>query len=444
MTIQQQSANAFNNYIGLIQQGMSPLDAYRQSGLSDLAQGIARRQSSQQTNAAMGQIGGKIVGKLGAQAVKDAIAGKPILGGLRTDISNAATSIGNLFNSGIAQTAAQNAAWNAGAGAASQAAWNAGADAATAAAANTGASVGTSAGAGAVSQGSKLTQGLGAVGTAVGAYNAYKGIESGDPVSAGMGGASMGAGLAAMGMALGPVGWAAMIAAPVIGAMFVGNRKSATEKARDRNKEQTDRLREMGYTDKQLQQLGRIDSQGRSVYFPDTQTKEEREASGREWSRIKASPNPNENPFRIPTAMWTYEGMLSAYGPEYLNNMREFDRYMATAAAIEMGGGFYNHKGEVLLRDQKAAKAAYEAAKNDPKKYAEYQARYENWKNTGVDTGFDWTDIDRQYGNFKAGDTRTVQRNVGSGDNPIYQPVTEVFDGKLWQKPKPGQEIYKL
>ena len=65
--------------------------------------------------------------------------------------------------------------------------------------------------------------------------------------------------------------------------------------------------------------------------------------------------------------------MLSTYGPDYLNKMSEFDRYVAAASAIENGGGFYQKKGEVLLKNQNAAKAAYEAAKANPELMAKYQ-----------------------------------------------------------------------
>ena len=60
---------------------------------------------------------------------------------------------------------------------------------------------------------------LGGAGAALGAYGAYKGIKGKDPLTAGLGGAGMGAGLGAMGLALGPVGWAAMIGAPLVAAL---------------------------------------------------------------------------------------------------------------------------------------------------------------------------------------------------------------------------------
>jgi hypothetical protein len=60
---------------------------------------------------------------------------------------------------------------------------------------------------------------LGALGTAAGAYGAYESIKNKDPLGAGLSGAGAGLGLNALGLALGPAGWAAMIAAPVLGAI---------------------------------------------------------------------------------------------------------------------------------------------------------------------------------------------------------------------------------
>lgn len=61
---------------------------------------------------------------------------------------------------------------------------------------------------------------LGAAGTALGAYSALQGVKKKDPLAAGLGGAGAAAGLNMMGMALGPYGWAAMLAAPAIGALI--------------------------------------------------------------------------------------------------------------------------------------------------------------------------------------------------------------------------------
>jgi hypothetical protein len=67
--------------------------------------------------------------------------------------------------------------------------------------------------------GSSLGNALGGAGVALGTYGAYKGIESKDPLSAGLGGAGIAAGLSQLGYALGPVGWAVAIGVPVASAL---------------------------------------------------------------------------------------------------------------------------------------------------------------------------------------------------------------------------------
>jgi len=438
MITREQSADAYNRYVDMVMQGADPMTAYHQSGLGKISRGIAGRQTSAQSKAGMGQIAGLVGGKLGTQAIKDVIAGEKVLGGLRGDLSTVGQKLSGIFNS---TPSADQAITNLFANAPQNVTSVAGAVPPVelvGAERIAGGAVPPAQG-GMFAPGSALSSALGVAGVGLGAYGAFKGIEKGDPISAGLGGAGVAGGLTGLGLALGPIGWAGLIAAPVIGALITDNKVTT----RERNKRQTEHLLDIGFSKEQLQSLGRLDAEGRPQFLPDTQTKEERDASANEWKRLTSSADPNENPFRIPTAMWGYEGMLSTYGPEYLNNMGEFDRYMATAAAIESGGGFYSKKGEVLLKDQEAAKAAYEAAKNDPNKYAEYQARYENWKNTGKDTGFDWTDVDRQYGNFKAGDVRTASKNVGSGDRPNYQQVNQIFDGKKWIWQEPTSEATK-
>jgi len=386
-----QNYDVFYNYMNLIQQGVPFRQAAEQSGLLAETKARGAKAASQMQQNQWGYLGGKVTGRLGTQAAKDWYQGKPILGETRENVAQLGTKLQDAFGMGSnapVTTAAENAAYNAGADAATNAAWNAGADTATANAGYVSTPSGTPpAEGGLLAPGSKLAQGLGAVGFALGAHGAYKGVKAGDPMSAGTSALSAGLGLNAMGLALGPVGWGLMLAAPIVGAFFNKNKVSS----RERNKRKTDELLKMGYKPQTLQALGRLDAAGNAVYFPDTQTKEERNASGKEWNRITRSSNPNENPFRVPTAMWAYEGMLENYGPDYMEKWNEKDRYIATAAAIEQAGGFYNKNGEVLLKDQKKAKAAYEAIKADPNEYSRYEAAYNNWKATGVDAGIDWS-----------------------------------------------------
>lgn len=394
----QSATDAYNRYMAMVQSGMSPMDAVQQSGLVDLRQQQLKAEGRAQQRGALGQVGGAVIGKLGIQAGKDFLAGEKILGGLRGDIANAGTKLSEALGLGggsnVAQTAAQNAAWNAQAGAAQNAAWNAGADAATSAVSGT---TPPPTQAGIFAPGSGLMTALGGAGAALGAYGAYKGIEAGDPMSAGLGGAGVAGGLSAMGLALGPIGWAGLIAAPIVGALINKNKVTT----RERNQRQTENLLKMGFTSEQMQALGRMDAQGNIIFRPDTLSEEEKEAEGQKWKELTSSRDPNVNPLRQATGMWGTEGMLSTYGPDYLNKMSEFDRYVATASAIEKAGGFYNKKGEVLLRNQDAAKAAYEEAKNTPELLAKYQEAYNTWKSTGQDVGIDWNDQEKQQADEK-------------------------------------------
>lgn len=362
--------DVFNNYIKLIQSGIPFQQALEQSGLYNLQQERLKKEAAAGQNAGLGQIGGAIIGKLGVQAGKDLLAGEKILGGLRGDIANVGTKLSDALGlgggtSGIGPVAS-------------------GAEYAAALQPGTGTAATTATVEGSMfAPGSKLTQGLGGLGAAVGAYGAYKGIEAGDPMSAGLGGAGVAGGLSAMGLALSPVGWAALIAAPVAGALINKNKVTT----RERNKRQTENLLKMGFSREQMQALGRMDAQGNIMFRQDTLTKEQKDAEAREWNRISHSDDPNVNPLRQAAGIWGTEGMLSTYGPDYLNKMSEFDRYVAAASAIENGGGVYEKKGEILLKNQKAAKAAYEAAKANPELMAKYQQNYDIYKSTGKDVG---------------------------------------------------------
>ena len=362
--------DVFNNYIKLIQSGIPFQQALEQSGLYNLQQERLKKEAAAGQNAGLGQIGGAIIGKLGVQAGKDLLAGEKILGGLRGDIANVGTKLSDALGlgggtSGIGPVAsgAEYASALEGAGQA--------------------ANVTPPVEGGMLAPGSTLSNALGAAGVALGAYNAYQGIEEGNPMGAGAGALGAGLGLNALGFALGPVGWAGLIAAPVAGALINKNKVSTKE----RNKRQTENLLNMGFSKEQMQALGRMDAQGNIMFRPDTLSKEQKDAEARKWNEISRSDDPNVNPLRQASGIWGTEGMLSTYGPDYLNKMSEFDRYVAAASAIENGGGFYQKKGEVLLKNQNAAKAAYEAAKANPELMAKYQQNYNLYKSTGKDVG---------------------------------------------------------
>lgn len=372
-----QELQAFDRYMQLVQSGMPFSQALQESGLSGLNLEQQKKLAAQQQQAGFEQLGGTLVGALGTKAITDVAQGQKALGGLREGLSNIGKEVSGLFGpsapTGIGPVAsgADYAAALEGVG---QAATQTAGQAAT---------VTPVAETGMFAPGSKLTQGLGGLGAAIGAYGAYKGIEAGDPMSAGLGGAGVAGGLATMGFALGPVGWAALIAAPVAGALINKNKVTT----RERNKRQTENLLNMGFSKEQMQALGRMDPQGNIMFRPDTLSKEQKDAEARKWNEISRSDDPNVNPLRQASGIWGTEGMLSTYGPDYLNKMSEFDRYVAAASAIENGGGFYQKKGEILLKNQNAAKAAYEAAKANPELMAKYQQNYDIYKSTGKDVG---------------------------------------------------------
>ena len=138
----------------------------------------------------------------------------------------------------LAGSAAQNAAWNAGADAAALTSPGVatpellGASRLGGAAATPTTSISNFAGA--------ATPYMGAAGTALGAYQAYKGFKDKDPLSSALGGAGVGMGLNMMGLALGPVGWAAALAVPTIAAL--ANKYGD----KDRWKTEGNRLKKLG------------------------------------------------------------------------------------------------------------------------------------------------------------------------------------------------------
>ena len=142
----------------------------------------------------------------------------------------------------LASSAAQNAAWNAGA---ENAAWNAWAGSSPGVA--TPEVLGASRLGGAAASPTSIsnfagtaTPYLGGAGAALGAYQAYKGFKDKDPLSSALGGAGVGLGLNMMGLALGPVGWAAALGVPAIAAL--ANKWGD----KDRWKTEGNRLRKVG------------------------------------------------------------------------------------------------------------------------------------------------------------------------------------------------------
>lgn len=219
-----QELQAFDKYMQLVQSGMPFSQALQESGLSGLNLEQQKKLAAQQQQQGMAQVGGTLVGALGTQAIKDVATGQKVLGGLREGAANIGKEVSGLFGGGtstnVAQTAAENAAWNAGA------------DAATG-------TVTPPVEGGVLAPGSALGTALGAAGLAAGTYGAIQGFKKKDPLSAGLGGAGIAAGLSTLGLALGPLAFAGIIAAPAAAALInkMGDK--------DRWKEEYDRKKKL-------------------------------------------------------------------------------------------------------------------------------------------------------------------------------------------------------
>jgi len=194
--------NAFYKYQELVSQGMPFDQALQQSGLSNLALQRQKDEAGQAQKAGYGQLGGQLIGAFGTKAVTDVMKGEKALGGLREGISNLFGSSGG---SNLAQTAAENASWNAAA------------DAAT----TGGASITTPPVEGGMfAPGSSLGNALGGAGVALGSYGAYKGIKEKNPLAAGLGGLGIAGGLNTLGLALGPLAFAGVAGVPAAAALI--------------------------------------------------------------------------------------------------------------------------------------------------------------------------------------------------------------------------------
>lgn len=379
-----QELQAFDRYMQLIQSGVPFQQALDESGLSGLRLEQQKKLASQQQQAGFEQLGGTLVGALGTKAITDVAQGQKALGGLREGLSNIGKEVSGLFGPGAPI----------GVGPVASGAEYASALEGAGQAATQTATVTPPAEAGMFAPGSTLGTALGGLGVGLGAYGAFKGIKKGDPLSAGLGGLGLASGLSQLGLlGAGPIGWAGLIAAPVVGSLF-GKDVSAPE----RNVRKTKALLKMGFTPEQLGT--RVDAKGNPVTESNRFTKE----AGETWKRLTSSTDPNVNPLRQATGIWGTEGMLETFGPDYFNKMSEFDRYVAGTAAVE-NNQIYQKKGELLVKDKEALRTAVEQYKADPNKLAQLQANYNAWKNSGKDIGIPQVQTQQQ----KEADKQTQQ-----------------------------------
>lgn len=229
-------------------------------------------------------------------------------------------------------TAAGNEAWNAAATEATNALSSSGADVAQLGAeAAPETSISNFAGA--------ATPYLGAAGAAYGAYNAFEGVRKKDPLQAGLGGAGVGLGLNAMGYALGPYGWAAMLAAPAAGALI----NKWTDK--DRWKEEQDRAQKLADAGvsgwEELVKTQPKLTEGRSL--EELIAIEDAKKARGQYSNVDFARSRDEKDLR-PEDIWGYSTFGEKYGNDWLGKFNEDQRRGVAqkyldAGAIDEGRG---------------------------------------------------------------------------------------------------------
>lgn len=195
-----------------------------------------------------------------------------------------------------------------------------------------------------------LNIGLGAAGTGIGAYGAYQGIKNKDPLGAGMGGLGMGLGLNQLGFALGPVGWAAAIGAPVIAGLInkLGDK--------DRWKEEQDRkkkLIEQGILPPEAL-MGQELSGGRSIdQLIDI---EKQKAAQGQWSNVDFAKSRNVADLK-PEDIWgfstPYETLGAGYGQASEDQRRRFNQQLLDEGLVTEG------RGQIKYTDPERAKAIW-------------------------------------------------------------------------------------
>lgn len=259
------------------------------------------------------------------------------------DIYDLGSSLfGNGASAADALTPATQTAWNEAAGQASQAAWNAGADAATKAAGQAGTDVTASAGQTAL--GSAL-QG------AAGLYSMYRGgkmVSDANKIGGvqgrkggGFGGATagLGAGMAinALGLALGPVGWAALLGGGLLAGGLAGSRLGDKDKWKTEGK-RLGKLLDQGVVIPESLQGARSLQRGRSREelvnrnFANDYTGMTNEG----WVNNKFANSRDEKDLR-PEDIWGYSTFFEKFGNDWLGKYSEQQRRNIAQAALNRG-----------------------------------------------------------------------------------------------------------
>lgn len=176
---------------------------------------------------------------------------------------------------------------------------------------------------------------LGAAGTALGAYNAYKGIEGKNPMRAGLGGAGAALGLNAMGYALGPYGWAAMVAAPAVGALV--NKMGDKDRWKTEGKRLA-KLREQGINIPQMEADSLTGGRSKQQLIDAELAKQ---AKG-QYSNVDFARTRDEK-FLKPEDIWGYATFAEKYGNDWFGKFNEQQRRDIAQKALNAGAVREHH-----------------------------------------------------------------------------------------------------
>jgi len=363
------SMDAYNNYMTLIQQGVPQFEAYQQSGLGQMAaqwdeqrrqQAIEQEKliASQAGRAGRQQLGGQLAGALATKgAVNLATTGS--LMGASTTAPVVAGTTGAVTGGTVAGTTGAVTAGTTGA-----------VTAGTTGAVTGGAAAGGGM-AGAAMIAAPILAAIVAGHQARQGYKQGKGHDVEDAIKKAK---------------KDPMSWIipAKGLGMIAGSVFGGGRSERE------NFQMTSELLDMGFKPKDLQILGRLDEEGGAQFMKTTKEQQN------EWKRLTSSKDPDVNPEQLPTGMWGAGGLLKTFGPDYFDNMNEFDRYVASAAAIQTDQ-IYSKRGELKVENKDLVKQRYEELKNDPEQLAILQNNYNQWLETGKDTGLSFDGAIRNF-----------------------------------------------
>jgi hypothetical protein len=237
---------------------------------------------------------------------------------------------------------------------------------------------------------------LGAAGTAYGLYNVAKGMQQGGnragTIQGGLGGLGAGLGLAMMG--LGPAGWLAA------GGLAAGAGLPHVSKYLGMQHEST-----KDYKNRKANELIKAGFRPEDVASNFYDTKADNEM----WKRIKGTAM--KNPLMIADS----QGIKETFGPKYMTEMNEFERFAAAQYAVDQGlvGG---KKGIIDITDKDKLRENYRDYVNDEQVQQRYNA-FKAWEAENVPKGanamtyFGYTDLDKQredQGAFKVDQSKLV------------------------------------